>query len=138
MNNEKDYLKGIMPDAIEMFHSIKPYLNKINNIHYQEQALWSAQLQMAGRVDCIAEYEGVLSVIDFKTSRKVKSHEDIEDYFWQCTAYAMMYEELIGTPIDDLVVIMAVENEKPLIFKQKTYQYIDGLAEAINYYHKNA
>ena len=72
LNNEKDYLKGIMPDAIEMFHSIKPYLNKINNIHYQEQALWSKQLGMAGRVDCIGEYDGVLSSIDFKTSKKIK------------------------------------------------------------------
>ena len=137
LNNEKDYLKGIMPDAIEMFHSIKPYLNKINNIHYQEQALWSAQLQMAGRVDCIAEYEGVLSVIDFKTSRKVKSHEDIEDYFWQTSAYALMYEELVGIPIHDLVIIMAVEDNKPLIFKQKTEDHIDGLVKAIDYYRKN-
>ena len=92
---------------------------------------------MAGRVDCIAEYEGVLSVIDFKTSRKVKSHEDIEDYFWQTSAYALMYEELVGIPIHDLVIIMAVEDNKPLIFKQKTEDHIDGLVKAIDYYRKN-
>jgi genome maintenance exonuclease 1 len=136
LNNEK--LGVYMPDAIEMFLSIKPYLNKINNIHYQEQALWSNQLGMAGRVDCIAEYEGELSVIDFKTSKRVKSHEDIEDYFWQTSAYALMYEEMIGTPIDNLVIIMAVEDNKPLIFKQKTQDHIDGLVKAIDYYHKNA
>ena len=135
LNNEE--LGVYMPDAIEMFLSIKPYLNKINNIHYQEQALWSTQLGMAGRVDCIAEYEGELSVIDFKTSKRVKSHEDIEDYFWQTTAYALMYEELVGIPIHNLVIIMAVEDNKPLIFKQKTEDHIEGLVKAIDYYHKN-
>ena len=138
LNNDEAYLTGIMPDAVEMFLSIKPFLNKINNIHYQEQALWSTQLGMAGRVDCIGEYEGELSVIDFKTSKKVKSHEDIEDYFWQTTAYALMYEELVGMPIHNLVIIMAVEDNKPLIFKQKTEDHIEGLVKAINFYKKNA
>lgn len=133
LNNEKPK-NVVMPDAQEMFLSIKPYLNKINNIHYQEVALWSNQLGLAGRVDCIAEYEGKLSVIDFKTSRKVKNREDILDYFWQTTAYALMYEELIGQPIDDLVIIMAVEDSKPLIFKEKTSDHIEGLVRAIDYY----
>jgi genome maintenance exonuclease 1 len=66
LNNKTDFMKGIMPDAVEFFLSIKPYLNKINNIWYQEQSLWSKQLVMAGRCDCIAEFDGVLSVIDFK------------------------------------------------------------------------
>jgi genome maintenance exonuclease 1 len=138
LNNDPMYMKGIMPDGLEMFLSIKPYLNKINNIHYQEVALWSKQLGLAGRVDCIGEYEGVLSVIDFKTSKKIKTIEDIEDYWWQTTAYALMYEELVGIPIDDLVIIMAVENEKPLIYKQKTADHIDGLVRAIQYYQKNS
>lgn len=132
LNNEA--LGDIMPDALEMFMSLKPFLNRINNIHYQEAALWSKQLGMAGRVDCIGEYEEELSVIDFKTSKKVKSHEDIEDYFWQTTAYALMYEELIGKPINNLVIIMAVEHHQPLIFKQKTKDHIEGLVKAIKYY----
>ena len=134
LNNES--LGDIMPDAREMFLSIKPELNRINNIHYQEQALWSTQLNMAGRVDCIAEFDGVLSVIDFKTSKKIKSHEDIEDYFWQTSAYALMYEELIGEPIHDLVIIMAVEDSSPIVFKQKTEDHITGLVNAISYYEK--
>lgn len=132
LNN--DSLGDIMPDAREMFYTLKPFLNKINNIHYQEQALWSKQLGMAGRVDCIGEYDGVLSSIDFKTSKKVKSHEDIEDYFWQTTAYALMYEELVGEPIHQLVIIMAVEDREPLIFIQKTEDHIEGLVKAINFY----
>lgn len=132
LNN--DSLGDVMPDAREMFLSIKPYLNKINNIHYQEQALWSKNLGVAGRVDCIAEYEGELSVIDFKTSKKIKKMEHIEDYFWQTCAYALMYEERVGKPIDNLVIIMAVENEEPLVFKQKTEDHIKGLVRAIRYY----
>jgi genome maintenance exonuclease 1 len=134
LNNES--LGDVMPDAKEMFISIKPLLNRINNIHYQEQALWSVQLGMAGRVDCIAEMDGVLSVIDFKTSKKIKSHEDIADYFWQTTAYALMYEELIGTPINDIAIIMAVENGEPILFKQKTEDHIEGLVKAIDFYKK--
>jgi genome maintenance exonuclease 1 len=135
LNNEK--LGTIMPDALEMFQSIKPLLNRIDNIHYQECALWSKQLGMAGRVDCIGEFDGVLSVIDFKTSKKIKELAHIEDYFWQTSAYALMYEEMIGTPIDNLVIIMAVENEAPLVFQQKTADHIPGLVKAIDYYQKN-
>ena len=132
LNNES--LGNIMPDAHEMFLSIKPHLNRINNIHYQEQALWSTQLKMAGRVDCIAEFDGELASIDFKTSAKIKVRENILDYFWQTTAYALMYEELIGTPINKLVVIMAVEDNPPLIFIEKTEDHIEGLVEAIKFY----
>jgi genome maintenance exonuclease 1 len=136
LNNDKGLsLKaGIRPDAFEMFVSLKPLLNRINNIHYQECALWSKQLGMAGRVDCIGEFDGVLSVIDFKTSKKVKTEAHIEDYFWQTTAYALMYEEMIGTPINDVVIIMAVEDDQPLVFKQKTADHIHGLVKAINFY----
>jgi genome maintenance exonuclease 1 len=132
LNNEP--LGDIMPDAVEMFRSLKPLLNRINNIHYQEVALWSKQLGMAGRVDCIGEFDGELSVIDFKTSKKIKTSADIEDYYWQTTAYALMYEELIGAPINNLVIIMAVEDEQPLVFKQKTSNHIHGLVKAIQYY----
>jgi len=137
LNNEPKPPGVVMPDAKEMFISIKPYLNKINNIHYQEVGLWSSQLGLAGRVDCIGEYEGRLTVIDFKTSKKAKDRESILDYFWQCTAYALMYEELIGQPIDELVIIMAVQDSTPLIFKEKTQDHIEGLVKAIDYYHKN-
>lgn len=125
---------GIRPDAFEMFVSLKPLLNRIDNIHYQECALWSKQLGMAGRVDCIGEFDGKLSVIDFKTSKKIKTEAHIEDYFWQTTAYALMYEEMIGQPIDDIVIIMAVEDDQPLLFKQKTADHIHGLVKAIQYY----
>ena len=136
LNNEE--LGEMMPDAFEMFKSLKPYLNRINNIHYQEVALWSEQLGLAGRVDCIGEFDGVLSVIDFKTSKKIKTVEKVEDYWWQTTAYALFYEEIVGIPINDLVIIMAVENDKPIVMQQKTSDHIEGLVRAIEYFKKNS
>lgn len=135
LNNES--LGDIMPDALEMFKTIKPLLHNINNIHYQEQALWSKAIGMAGRVDCIAEWNEVLSVIDFKTSKKIKKKEDIQDYFAQCTAYSLMYEELIGRPIDQLVIVMAVENDKPLVFIERTEDHLNNLLEHITFYKNN-
>lgn len=135
LNNEP--LGKIMPDALEMFLSLKPLLNRINNIHYQECALWSIKLGMAGRVDCIAEFDGVLSVIDFKTSKRIKKKEEIDSYFAQCVAYACMYEELIGKGIHQIVVIMAVENSEPLIFIERTQDHLNTLLEYISFYKEN-
>ena len=136
LNNQP--LGTIMPDALEMFLSVKPYLNRINIIHYQECALWSVNLGLAGRVDCIAEFDGVLSVIDFKTSKRIKKKEDIDSYFAQCVAYACMYEELIGQGIHQIVIIMAVENSEPLIFIEKTEDHLNTLLEYIKFYKENA
>ena len=135
--NESIEWKKEMPDAIEMFQSIVPHFDKINNIHYMEQALWSEKIGLAGRVDLIAEWEGKLSVIDFKTSKRIKTEDKIQDYFAQCVAYAMMYEERVGAPIDQIVVLMAVENEQPLIFVKETKDYIDTLYEHIEFYKSN-
>jgi genome maintenance exonuclease 1 len=136
LNNED--LGMIMPDAKEMFLPLKPLLNRINNIHYQECTLWSVKLEMAGRVDCIGEFDGVLSVIDFKTSKRPKKKEDIDNYFAQCVAYACMYEELIGIGIEQIVIIMAVEGSEPLLFIEKTEDYLNTLLEFIKYYRENS
>lgn len=134
LNNEPIQWAREMPDAVEMFRSLIKPIHRINNIHYQEQALWSEKLEMAGRVDLIAEWDGVLSVIDFKTSKKIKYRNDIFDYFAQCTAYSCMYEELVGKPIEQIVILMAVENEQPLIFVEKVEDHINNLVEHIEFY----
>jgi CRISPR/Cas system-associated exonuclease Cas4 (RecB family) len=126
-----------MPDALEMFQSIKPVLNRIDNVHYIEQAFWSEKVGMAGRSDLIGEFDRELAVIDYKTSSKIKSRDKILHYFWQTAAYALMYEELVGKPINKLVIIMAVENEQPLVFVEKTKDHVRGLVEAIKYYKLN-
>jgi hypothetical protein len=124
----EDYLiKGkAEPDMFDydMFNSIKPYLNEINNIHALETPLYSHYLQVAGTVDCIAEYEGKLSIIDFKTSSRVKSRDDIHGYFMQTAAYAVAFEELTKIPVGRLVIIMGVDNERPIIFNEKRDDWI--------------
>ena len=138
LNNNSDYMKKIMPDALEMFQSIKPLLDKnVTDIWYQECALFSKKLGMAGRVDLIAHWNGKLSVIDFKTSKRIKTRDNVLSYFWQETAYALMLEEMIGTPIDQIVTVMAVEDSTPLVFIEKTQDHIDGLVKAIDFYNKN-
>jgi len=137
LKNEKiDWMRE-MPDAVEMFRTLIPHIHRINNIHYIEQALWSESIGLAGRVDLIAEWDGVLSVIDFKTSKRIKQREDIQDYFAQCTAYSGMYEERVGVPIEQLVIVMAVEHEEPLIFIEKTEDHINTLIEHISFYRNN-
>ena len=134
LKNEKIEWVREMPDSVEMFRTLIPHLHRINNIHYIEQTLWSEQIGLAGRVDLIAEWDGVLSVIDFKTSKNIKKKEDIQDHFAQCTAYAGMYEEHVSVPIDQIVIVMAVENEEPLIFIEKTGDHINTLLEHIEFY----
>jgi genome maintenance exonuclease 1 len=82
-------------------------------------------LQVAGTVDCIAEYEGKLSVIDFKTSGRIKSRDDIHNYFMQCAAYAVMFEERTGIPVGRLVIIIGVDNEDTIVFKEKRNDWIE-------------
>lgn len=125
----EDFLRGdtVKPNFIdkEMWDSIVPEFEHIDNIHALESKLYSDHLQVAGTVDCIAEYKGKLAVIDFKTSTRIKSREDIGDYFMQCAAYAVAFEEMTGIPVPRLIVIMGVDDDKPLIFKEKRNTWIE-------------
>jgi genome maintenance exonuclease 1 len=131
-------LRESMPDALEMFRTIKPVLlERVNNIHYVEQSFYSTKIGSAGRSDLIAEFDGELSVMDYKTSSKIKYRDNILSYFWQSTFYALAYEELVGKPINQIVIIMAVEDNKhPLLFVEKVEDHIQGLVEAIQFYKK--
>jgi len=136
--NVDGYARGAFPDALEMFRTIKPVIDEhVGEVWYQEQALYSLQLEMAGRVDLIAYWDGVLSIIDFKTSSRIKTKDMIGDYFAQETAYALMVEELIGEPINQLVTLMAVDDEQPLVFIEKTEDHLVNLVEHIQFYKNN-
>lgn len=120
-----------------MFKSIRPILNKINNVIGQEVALYSKILGIAGRVDCIAEYDGVLSIIDYKTSRKEKRKEWIDDYFIQTACYSYMLTEMFGINIEQIVVIIANENTPyGNVFIENRDNYKKGLLERIQLYRK--
>jgi len=125
LNNEEDFARKTMPDSVAMFKSLQPLLDEhVNNIHALEIPLYSHHLRVAGRVDCIAEYDGKLSIIDFKTSSKLKEESWIKGYFMQCSAYAVMYEERTGIPVSQIVIMIAVDSEYPQVFIKKRNDYI--------------
>ena len=106
-----------MPDIKQNFLDIRADVDRIDNIHYIEASLYSEKMLLAGRTDVIGEFDGTLSVIDFKTSRKEKKEEHIQDYFQQATAYALMYEERTDIVIDQIVIIILSDDlVKPQIF----------------------
>ena len=110
-NNDLDLKKyKSHPLPVLMFHHSHPTLDRINNIYLQEAALYSKHLEIAGRVDCIAEFDGVLSIIDFKTAAEPKREKYLYDYFVQETAYACMLQENYGLSVKQLVTIVACEN----------------------------
>lgn len=136
LNNEENPTRGMALEHIAEFNSVRLHLKKIDNIYTQESALWSDILRVAGRVDCIGEYQGKLSIIDFKTSTNNKTDTMIQDYFLQTTAYALMFEERYGIQIEQVVIIMSVEKGVlPLVFKQPTEPYFGPLLHRIQKYH---
>ena len=136
----EDFLRtGIAePDIFdaEMFTSLKPFLNRIDNIHCLETPLYSDHLQVAGTVDCIAEFDGRLSVIDFKTASRLKDRDDIHNYFMQTSAYAVAFEELTRIPVSRMVILMGVDNENPLVFTERRDDWIGGFKEMREAYAK--
>tara|TARA_R110002074_G_scaffold213411_3_gene383142 strand:- start:343 stop:984 length:642 start_codon:yes stop_codon:yes gene_type:complete len=135
LNNEDIDLLLESPVVSSLFVQIKESLDKIDNIHALEVALWSDTLGLAGRVDCVAEYEGKLSVIDFKGSNRQKRLNDIENYMLQGTAYSIMWHERTGTPIREFHIMIAAENGFPCkVFTGDPIVYVPMLYETIEKY----
>ena len=125
-------LSEVQPLSEYLFKQAKPDLNKIDNIHAIEQSLFSKELGIAGSVDCIAEYDGELAVIDFKTSKKPKPVKWIDHYFVQCAAYACMLYEMTGIIVKKFVIIMSCENGECAIYEEyDKRKYINLLSEYI-------
>ena len=129
LNNIELSKQDVLPVAL--FTILKPELDKINNIVLQEGGLYSDKWGVAGRVDCIAEYEGKLSVIDFKTSSKEKKEEWVENYFIQGAAYCEMYEERFKGKIDQVVILIVTEDGATQTFIKDKKDYLPLLEPAI-------
>ena len=137
----EQYLKGETPSIrdvlpLGMFRLLKPYLEQIDNIHCLETVMYSDKLTVAGQVDCVAEYNGKLSVIDFKTANKERVDSWNENYYIQCTAYAHMYEEIFGTPIEQIVILQAGEDGSAKSFIKNKADYEEKLGKAIKDFYK--
>ena len=137
----EQYLKGDTPSVrdvlpLGLFKLLRPYVDQINNIHCLETIMYSKKLTIAGQVDCIAEYNGKLSVIDFKTANKERQESWIENYFYQTTAYALMYEELFGKSIEQIVVLLAAEDGTVASYIKEKKDYMAGLEKSIQDFYK--
>ena len=136
-NRELDW-NNYLPLTEFMFKSTKPYLDKIGTIHAIERTLYSEYLGLAGRVDCIAEYDGELAIIDFKTSKKIKPEKWVEQYFVQETAYACMYYELTGIAVEKLITIMVTpEGDVHVYDKRNKSDYIKLLVNYVKEFVEN-
>jgi genome maintenance exonuclease 1 len=140
INNDDEYFpKNTMPHVRALFKSVKPIIdNYIGRVVLQEKPLYSDHLGIAGRVDLVAEFDGKLSIVDFKTSKRRKTREDIKSYFAQATAYSIMFEERTSIPVPQLVIIMAVDDDpKPIVFVEKRNTWVDELHDTILEYNKS-
>ena len=134
-NNEENFKDGYTPDIISSFGVLKPILDaRIGRVYAQEAPLYSTHLGVAGRVDGVAEFDGRVSIIDFKTSMKPKRVDWIKNYFMQESAYAIMWEERTGQPITQLVTIISVDNHEPQIFIEHRDNWVRPLRETIQQY----
>ncbi len=133
--SNKEFRKNLFD--LEMWQSIKPELDCIDNIHGLESKLYSDHLEVAGTVDCVGEYKGKLSIIDFKTSSKFKTKEQIKNYFMQTAAYAVAFEERTKVPVSNLLIIMAVAHEGCVVFEEKRDTWIDEFIDLRETYREN-
>ena len=137
LDNDPQFKEGYMPNIVSDFMDVKQILDeRVGAIYAQECPLYSDYLQIAGRVDCVAEFDGKPSIIDFKTSRKTKKKSWIENYFIQESAYAIMWEERTGMPITQLVTIISVDNEDSQVFIEHRDNWDAKLLETIDEYKK--
>ena len=128
--NISEYKKKIL--SYGLFNLAKSEIDRIDNIYGMEKTLYSHSLKLAGRTDCIAEFDNVLSIIDFKSANREKSPEILENHILQETAYAIMWNELTDIPIQQIVTIVACENgelqtviEKPEFYRPKLESVIE-------------
>ena len=126
IDNVENWDEDVMPNNLYSFSHIKNIIDtRLNNVWFQEEFLYSDKLECAGQVDCIAEFDNELSIIDFKTSRKPKKEEWIQNYFIQASFYAAAFLERTGIPIKQGVILITVDGSEPQVFKVNTYDYLE-------------
>lgn len=124
----ENYLSGgnVEDNIGGMFEQFKPLLGRIKNIQCMEQHLYSDDLKVAGQVDCIAEFDRCISIIDFKTSSKPKQEKHIWDYYMQASAYSYMYEDRTGIPIEDVTILVSCATGETQVFFAHRDDWIEG------------
>lgn len=134
LKNEQIDFDNLHSNFKSLFSILRPELDKIDNIIALETPLWSKTLGLAGRTDCIAEYDGKLSIIDFKASTKEKRARDIDNYFAQACAYALMFQERTGIIVDNFAILIACEDGLRQVFQDRPIKYVKHLKSLITEY----
>ncbi|MCH7757492.1 MAG: PD-(D/E)XK nuclease family protein [Thaumarchaeota archaeon] len=116
------------------FNNLLPFVNKINDIHGIELRLYSDKMKLAGTSDCIAKYNGILSVIDYKTKRSTQREEWLTDHFIQATSYVVMFKELTGIKVEEIVILVSSEKNTRMEFIKNPDDYLDLLEQRIDQY----
>ena len=121
---------------LSVYVSVAPVIEDVTDVQCIEATLYSDKLRTAGTVDCIALYKNVLSVLDWKTSKKEKYRHEIHSYFIQCAAYAFMFHERTGLTPEKIVVVMSVDNSNTLVFEENTSLWFPKFVEIRKKYSK--
>jgi genome maintenance exonuclease 1 len=121
--------------SVAHFNNLIPFLQKIDDVHGTELRLYSNAMKLAGTSDCIAEYDGKLSIIDYKTKRSNQKEEWMTDHFIQGTAYSQMFKELTGIEVKQVVILVSSEKNSRMEFVKNTEDYKDLLTQRLNQYY---
>ena len=121
--------------TVAHFNNLIPFLQKIDDVHGTELRLYSNTMKLAGTSDCIAKYDGELSIIDYKTKRSNQKEEWMTDHFIQGTAYAEMFKELTGIEVKQIVILVSSEKNSRMEFVKNTKDYKDLLTQRLNQYY---
>jgi len=136
VNNDPSW-NVAMPNILGDFMNIKPILDeRLSLVYGQELPLYSDHLRLAGRVDCVGIFDGEISIIDYKTSRRKKKYDWVKSYFMQEAFYAIAWEERTGMPITQLVTIIAVDNDDPQVFIEHRDNWDKELIRCIKEYNE--
>lgn len=126
LRNFDDYIEGEGPVNVYNFKNLKCILDRhVDDVLGIELPLYSPLLKAAGRTDLVAHFDSNLSIIDFKTSKKPKKEDWIQNYFVQATTYSLMFEELYGIKVPQLAILITVDHDDPQVFVKKTRDYYD-------------
>jgi genome maintenance exonuclease 1 len=128
--NEEHLPPNAMPTNVESFRLVRPYLDQhVGAVYGIEAMVYSKELTAAGTADLIAQWDGTTSIVDFKTSKRLKREDWIQGYFLQATTYALMVEELTGMQVPQIVILISVDDEQPQVFIKQKDQYVDRVRQ---------
>jgi len=135
IRNKEDFCGNQPPLAVDMFRSIQRYVDYIDEVYGNEIAIYSHELKTAGRIDVFCKMGGKNVILDFKTSSRLKTEDEIENYFLQTTTYAMAIKELKGIEVPKIVILIAVEDNEPQFFIKNASDYKEKVKQVFKEYH---